>query len=134
MAKLSMSYETVMIFNTQLGEEGVTALADKFKALIAENGTIDKVEEWGKRRLAYPIDDEIEGHYLLVEFTSKPEFPAELDRVYKITDGVLRTLIVCKEEDKKALAKAAAKAAAEAAAPAPAVAESNPEEQSPENA
>ena len=133
MAKQIMSYETVMIFNTQLGEEGVTALANKFKTLIAENGTIDKVEEWGKRRMAYPIQDELDGFYLLVEFTSNPAFPAELDRVYKITDGVLRTLIVCKEEDNAktrawkaknaakvnaaaAAAEAAAKAAAEAAA------------------
>lgn len=123
MAKQSMSYETVMIFNTQLGEEGVTALADKFKALIADNGTIDKVEEWGKRRLAYPIQDEIEGFYLLVEFTSGPAFPAELDRVYKITDGVLRTLIVCKEEDAKAIAKAKAKVKTEAPAEAPATEE-----------
>lgn len=108
MANLSMSYETIMIFNTKLGEEGVAALADKFKSLIEGNGTITKVEEWGKRRLAYPIEDEIEGYYLLVHFTSKPDFPTELDRVYKITDGVLRTLIVrheeepAKEEPKKA--------------------------------
>jgi small subunit ribosomal protein S6 len=100
-----MKYETIMIFNTQLNEDGITALADKFKALIAENGTIDKVEEWGKRRLAYPIEDEIEGYYLLVRFTSHPSFPAELDRVYKITDGVLRTLIVVCEEDEKAPTK-----------------------------
>ena len=98
MANLSMSYETIIILNVNQGEEGITALADKFKKLIEENSTIDKVEEWGKRRLAYPIDDELEGYYLLVEFTSKPDFPAELDRVYKITDGVLRTLIIRKEE------------------------------------
>lgn len=113
MAKQSMSYETLMVFNTQLGEEGVNALAEKFKGMIAENGTIDNVDDWGKRRLAYPIEDEIEGYYLLVEFTSNPAFPAELDRVYKITDGVLRTMIVCKEEE-KAKAKPKAKAEAEA--------------------
>jgi small subunit ribosomal protein S6 len=96
-----MKYETIMIFNVQQNEEGITALADKFKALIAENGTIDAVEEWGKRRLAYPIEDEIEGYYLLVRFTSHPSFPAELDRVYKITDGVLRTLIVVNEQEEK---------------------------------
>lgn len=97
MANTSMSYETVMIFSTTKGEENVNALSEKFKALISENSTIDKVEEWGKRRLAYPINDEMEGVYLYVEFTGKPEFPAELDRVFKITDGVLRTLIVRKE-------------------------------------
>lgn len=121
MAKQSMSYETIMIFSTQQGEENVAALEAKFKTLIAENATVDKVEEWGKRKLAYPIHDEMEGHYLLVEFTSHPDFPAELDRVYKITDGVLRTLIVCKEEDRKKPEGEKAsqpEAAVEAAAPA----------------
>jgi len=98
MANISMSYEITMIFSLSVGEEGVTALCEKFKALIGENATIDKVEEWGKRRLAYPINDEMEGFYLYVEFTGKPEFPSELDRVLKITDGVLRSLIVRKEQ------------------------------------
>ena len=99
MAKNIANYETVAIFNVQVGEEGLAALTEKFKALISANGTITNVEEWGKRRLAYPIQDETEGHYLFVEFTSAPEFPAELDRIYKITDGVLRSLIVVKNED-----------------------------------
>jgi len=99
MAKLSGSYETVAIFNVQLGEESIAALVTKFKDLISANGTITNVEEWGKRRLAYPIEDETEGYYLFTEFTSTPEFPAELDRIYKITDGVLRSLIVSKVEE-----------------------------------
>ncbi|WRS28901.1 30S ribosomal protein S6 [Oscillospiraceae bacterium MB08-C2-2] len=95
-------YETVMIFNAQAGEEGVKELFERFKTLIQENGgTIDSVEEWGKRRFAYPIKDELEGYYYLVNFTSKPSLPAELDRVYKITDGVLRSLIIHKEEPKE---------------------------------
>ena len=98
MAKATANYETVVIFSLQTGEEGITALTEKFKSLISANGTITNVEEWGKRRLAYPINDETEGHYLFVEFTSNPEFPAELDRVYKITDGVLRSLIIAKVE------------------------------------
>lgn len=98
MAKTTATYETVAIFNIQQGEEGVAALVEKFKSLISANGTITNVEEWGKRRLAYPINDEHEGHYLFAEFTSAPDFPAELDRVYKITDGVLRSLIVVKNE------------------------------------
>ena len=96
MAKISQAYETVMILNTKLGEEAIAALQEKFKTLISENGTIDGIEEWGKRRLAYPIQDEVEGFYVLINFTSAPDFPAELDRVYKITDGVLRSLIVAK--------------------------------------
>ena len=98
MAKATANYETVVIFSLQTGEEGITALTEKFKSLISANGTITNVEEWGKRRLAYPINDETEGHYLFVEFSSNPEFPAELDRVYKITDGVLRSLIIAKVE------------------------------------
>lgn len=95
-AKVTANYETVVIFNTKLGEEGIAANVEKFKSLISENGTITNVDEWGKRKLAYAIEDETEGYYMLVEFTSAPEFPAELDRIYKITDGVLRSMIIAK--------------------------------------
>ena len=98
MAKLNDKYETVMIFNTKNGDEAVKALVEKFTALIEKHGTLETVEEWGKRRLAYPIQDEVEGYYVVATFTSAPEFPAELDRNYKITDGVLRSLIVKKED------------------------------------
>lgn len=98
MAKLTANYETVMIFSVKNGEEGINALVEKFNTLIAENATITKTDVWGQRALAYPINDETAGYYVLIEFTSTPEFPAELDRVYKITDGVLRSLIVVKEE------------------------------------
>ncbi len=97
MPKTQANYETVMVLNTKIGEENITALVEKFKTLISNNGTIDSVEDWGKRRLAYPIEDETEGYYFLINFTSAPSFPAELDRLYKITDGVLRSLIVVKE-------------------------------------
>ena len=96
MAKQSGHYETVLVLNTKLGEDAIQALVEKFKALIEQNGTIDSVDDWGKRRLAYEIQDELEGYYVLVNFTCPPEFPAELDRVYKITDGILRSLIVAK--------------------------------------
>ena len=96
MPKVTANYETVVIFNTKLGEEGIAANVEKFKSLISENGTITNVDEWGKRKLAYAIEDETEGYYMLVEFTSVPEFPAELDRIYKITDGVLRSMIIAK--------------------------------------
>lgn len=97
MAKQSGHYETVMVLNTKLGEEAIQALVEKFKTLIGQNGTINNVDVWGKRRLAYLIEDETEGYYVLIDFTSKPDFPAELDRVYKITDGVLRSLITAKQ-------------------------------------
>lgn len=132
MANITAKYEVLMVFNVNSGEEGVKALGDKFKALISENGTIDIVEDWGKRRLAYPIEDEIEGYYLLVRFTSAPDFPAELDRVAGINDGVLRTMIVRADElpdrpEPKAAAPAPVAAPAPAAATAP-VAEEKPAE------
>lgn len=95
MSKLS-SYETIMVISTKNGDEAAVAITEKFKTLISDNGTIDSVDEWGKRRLAYDIKDESEGLYLLVNFTAGPDFAAELDRVYKITDGVLRSLIIAK--------------------------------------
>ena len=111
MANLIMSYETILILNPNLGEEPASALVTKFKNLITENATLEKVEEWGKRRLAYPIQDEMEGIYFFMKFTCKPDFPAELSRVYKITDGVLRTMIIRNEpEDEKEMPISAAEA------------------------
>ena len=86
-------YETMLVTNPALDEEASAALIGKFKSLIEANGTIDSVDEWGKRRLAYPINDLMEGYYVLMTFDAKPEFPAELDRVFKITEGVMRSLI-----------------------------------------
>ena len=91
------NYETVMILNTKLGDEAIAGVVEKFKALISAHGTIENVEEWGKRKLAYPIEDEIEGHYVLITFSSDAAFTAELNRIYNITDGVLRSLIIKKE-------------------------------------
>lgn len=91
------SYEAVFVFSVAEGEEVVTALKDKFQAMIAENAEAGETDEWGKRKLAYPINDEAEGFYVLYNFVSAPEFPAELDRVAKITDNVLRTLIIRKD-------------------------------------
>ncbi len=92
MAKVSEAYETMAVYSLKNGEDSVKALNDKFKALIEANGTLESVDEWGKRKLAYEIDDQGEGYYVLYTFTSKPDFPAELDRVFKITDGVMRSL------------------------------------------
>ena len=86
-------YETMLITSAALDEEATAALVGKFKTLIEANGTIDSIDEWGKRRLAYPINDLMEGYYVLMTMDAKPEFPAELDRVFKITEGVMRSLI-----------------------------------------
>lgn len=97
MEEIKNAYETVFILSTKLDEQGTAALVTKFKDLIAANGTVDGVDEWGKRRLAYAINKETEGYYVLINFTSVPAFTAELDRIYKITDGVIRSLIIRKE-------------------------------------
>ena len=99
MAKLSGNYEVVYILDPNLNEETTAAMVEKFKALVEQNGTLAEIDQWGKRRLAYPINDLNEGYYVLMGFSSKPEFPRELDRILRITDGVMRSLIVCKDED-----------------------------------
>ena len=70
----------------------------KFKSLAEQNGSAVEVEEWGSRKLAYPINYKNDGYYVLMTFTSAPEFPKELDRVLGITEGIMRSLIVCKGE------------------------------------
>ena len=104
------SYEAVFIFSLTLGEEGVAEIKEKFKSLIEQNAEIGEIDEWGKRRLAYLINDEADGFYVLYNFVSGPEFPAELDRVSKITDGVLRSMNIRKEETKEVVKKEEAKA------------------------
>ena len=94
MAEGKNLYETVIVTSAKLGEEGSAALVERFKALIAEHGTVQSVDDWGKRRFAYPIQKQTEGYYTLISFESGPEFTAELDRRYQITDGIMRTLIV----------------------------------------
>ena len=93
---LKANYETVMVFSMKQGEEGIQTLIEKFKALIEKHATLQSVDEWGKRKLAYLINKEAEGYYVLMNFESEAEFPAELDRIYKITDGVIRSLIIRK--------------------------------------
>ena len=98
MAKLSANYEAVYILRPDLGEEATAAMVAKFRALVEEKATLSEVDEWGKRRLAYPIQDLNEGYYVLMTFSAAPEFPRELDRIFRITDGVMRSMIVCKDE------------------------------------
>ena len=98
MAKVSANYEAVFIIDPAQGEEGTAALVAKFRTLAEQNGSAVEVEEWGSRRLAYPINFKNDGYYVLMTFTSAPDFPRELDRVFGITDGILRSMIVCKDE------------------------------------
>ena len=93
MAKKTEKYELMAVYSLANGEDAVKDLVAKFKAKIEEAATLENVDEWGKRKLAYPINDEPGGYYALYTFTSAPDFPAELERVLNITDGVLRFLV-----------------------------------------
>ena len=97
MSNVKNAYETVVVFSLKNGEEAVSTLIQKFKELIEKNAVLDGFDDWCKRKLAYMINKESEGYYVLFNFTSESDFPAELDRIYKITDGILRSLIVKKE-------------------------------------
>lgn len=98
MAKTSEKYELMYIINPNLNEDDNAAIVEKFKALVEQNGTLDEMEVIGKRKLAYEINYIADGFYVLVKFTSSPDFPAELDRVLRITDGIMRSLITVRPE------------------------------------
>ena len=97
MAKVSANYEVVYIIDPAQGDEGVAATVAKFRTLAEQNASNVEVEEWGSRRLAYPINFKNEGYYVLMTFTSEPSFPKELYRVLGITEGIMRSLVVCKD-------------------------------------
>ncbi len=98
MAKITGKYEVLYIIDADLGEEGINALVEKFKAMVEAEGTLLNIDLWGKRRLAYLVNDKPEGYYVLMTFESKPDFPAEMERVMKITEGVMRCLTTVVEE------------------------------------
>ena len=88
-------YETIFILSPSFDEETVKANIEKFKGVIENGGgTVENVDFWGKRKLAYEISKVNEGYYTLVNFTAGPELPRELDRIFRITDGVIRHIIV----------------------------------------
>lgn len=124
MEKVMCSYETLFVVRPDLGEEATEAVVNKFTSLIADNGgAVEAVNAWGKRRLAYPIEKINEGYYVLVNFKSEPTLPLELNRVFGITDEIMRYIVVrsCGNaapaaEEKAPEAPAAEEAPAEAAA------------------
>lgn len=92
-----VKYESIFVFSVEgKSEEDVNALVEKFKALIEKHGTVESVDEWGRKKLAYLINDEAEGYYVLYNFECEPTFPAELERIAGITDSVLRSIVVKK--------------------------------------
>ena len=98
MAKINGSYEAMYILDPNLSEEATAALVEKFTGLVENSGTITEVDQWGKRRLAYPINDLNEGYYVLMTLIELDALPAELDRVFRITDGVMRSMIISKDQ------------------------------------
>ena len=98
MAKVTANYEVVYIVDPAQGEEGIASIVANFQSLAEQNGSAVEVEEWGTRKLAYPINYKNDGYYVLMSFTSEPSFPRELDRKLRINDGIMRSLIVCKGE------------------------------------
>ena len=117
MEKVINSYEALFIVDVEAGEEAAKAVVTKFLNRIAKNGEIVEVADWGKRRLAYPINDKAEGYYTVVTFKSAPEYPAELERRFNIDETVMRSLVIRLEYE------AVAKAVAAPAEDAPAVEE-----------
>ena len=101
MEKKICSYETLFVISGNFTEEEYTAVKEKFVNLVNDNATDVTVNEWGKRRLAYPINYITEGYYVLLTFKSEPSFPHELTRVFGITEGVIRNMTLAKCEDAK---------------------------------
>ena len=93
MAKVNATYETLFIVDMTAGEAAVKATVEKFKTIISENGEITGINEWGKRRLAYPINDKNEGYYVVVNFKCASDFPAEIDRLMNIDESIMRSMI-----------------------------------------
>ncbi len=109
MEKKICSYETLFAISGNYSEEDYKAICEKFVNLVNDNATDVTVNEWGKRKLAYAINYVTEGYYVLLTFKSEPTFPYELNRVFGITEGVIRHMTLAVEE------KAAPVAAAEEA-------------------
>lgn len=120
MEKIISSYECMFIINCASGDDAAKATVEKFTSTITANAEIVEVAEWGRRRLAYPIDDMNEGYYIVVTFKSESAFPAELQRLANIDESVMRCMVIKLDYD---AAEAAAKKAAAAEVAAAAVAE-----------
>jgi len=106
MEKIYNSYECLFVIDPDLTEEETKGLVEKFSKLIADNGEISEINEWGKRKLAYPINDKNEGYYVLVNFKGAATLPSELERIFGITEGILRSIIIRLDEEKTAKAEA----------------------------
>ncbi|NLY18978.1 MAG: 30S ribosomal protein S6 [Clostridiaceae bacterium] len=91
-------YESIFVINPLLEDDKIQEIVTRVKSFIEESAQLEKIDEWGKRRLAYEVNDQKEGYFTLVHFTAGSEFPAELERIYKITEGVIKYIIVRRDE------------------------------------
>ncbi len=107
MEKIINSYESLFIVDVQNGETVAKETVSKFTAVIEQNAVIIEVSKWGKRRLAYPINDRNEGYYTVITFKSAPEFPTELDRLYNIDEHIMRSMTIRLEKEPVVAQKAA---------------------------
>ena len=98
---LKHKYEILMLISTKSGEDGVKPVVEKFKHLISNSASLLEINEWGKRKLAYPINHGTEGYYVLINFESQSNFPVELSRQCRIDDAVIRFMIIAKSEYKE---------------------------------
>ena len=104
MEKVLNSYESLFIVDLSNGEEAAKATVNKFTSLMAENGEIVDIADWGKRRLAYPVNDMNDGYFTVVTFKADGSFPAELERLFNIDENVMRSIVIRLEHE--AVAKA----------------------------
>lgn len=95
---MASTYELLYILNPQLGEEGLEAMDERIQGIINANGEVKNVDIWGVRQMAYEIQDQKEGYYVVLHFTAEPDFPVELERQLRIFDQVMRYLITSVEE------------------------------------
>ncbi|HHV28812.1 30S ribosomal protein S6 [Acetivibrio mesophilus] len=94
---MTNKYETIFIISPEFSEEDTKSLIEKIKGTIESSAQLENIDEWGKRKLAYPINDFNEGYYVLANFTAESSFPRELERIYKITDGIIKDIIIKKD-------------------------------------
>lgn len=118
MEKVLNSYESLFIVDLTNGEEAAKATVNKFTTLMAENGEIVDIADWGKRRLAYPINDMNEGYYTVVTFKAEASFPSELERLFNIDESVMRSIVLRLEYEAVAKPAVAEEVVAEEEAPA----------------
>ncbi len=95
---MTNKYESIFIISPALSEDDTKALVEKFKSLIETSAQLENIDEWGKRRLAYEISDFNEGYYVLVDFSAESTFPLELERIFRITDGIIKYMVIRKDK------------------------------------